>query len=566
MSSSLLDSCVLLGVQEARIQSFPRYASSAGDEAIGLARLAGIELDPWQQTELRHEMGESADWKCPRCTWRVSEPESCPAHPSEVLIHPWAAFECCDVVPRQNGKSEKLVARQLAGLFVLEEMLQIYSAHLFDTAMEIFRRLVFVIENCEELRREVKHRGSKMTGIKYSHGEEGIELRDGRRIRFKARTGSGGRGFSADTLYLDEAMILPEAFLGATIPTLSARSNPQVWLAGSAPDRDDPTHDGVVLARRRARALAGGDGSLAYFEHSAEGEDPATVADEVLDDPEQRALANPGLGIRITGEYVDRERAAMGRRQFAVERMGIGAWPDISAHATRVISPVVWRELAERDQANGIVSEPVFAIDCNVEQTWASVAVAGGRADGLWQVAIAAHARGTGWVARVLQDELLVGDAQHALVIADPRGPASHLIPDIRRVAFEVLETSTQDYASACSDFLAGAERREFRYPDPQPDLDAALSGARKQPLGDRWKWSRRSSTSPDISPLVAASLALWGARCGREYATVLARDAGDAGDAGAAMVDSGVPRVLSQADTTSCFACRVGGCTIHTS
>jgi hypothetical protein len=68
-------------------------------------------------------MGESADWKCPKCTHRSALPVPCPTHPGAELIHPWSAFECCDVDPRQNGKSEKLVVRQLAGLFVLEEPL-----------------------------------------------------------------------------------------------------------------------------------------------------------------------------------------------------------------------------------------------------------------------------------------------------------------------------------------------------------------------------------------------------------------------------------------------------------
>jgi hypothetical protein len=31
--------------------------------------------------------------------------------------------------------------------------------------------------------------------------------------------------------------------------------------------------------------------------------------------------------------------------------------------------------------------------------------------------------------------------------------------------------------------------------------------------MGDRWKWSRRKSSSADVSPLVAASLAVWAAR-----------------------------------------------------
>jgi hypothetical protein len=497
------------GSQEPRIWSYPPYASSAGPEVINVARLAGIELDPWQQQELTHGLGEAPDWKCSRCTYRVPDRIACPAHPRAGLIHPWAAFEVCEVVPRQNGKSELLVARMLGGLFVLEEQLQIYSAHLFDTAMEIFRRLAFVIENCDDLRREVKHRGSRMVGVRNSHGEEGVELGSGLRVRFKARTGGGGRGFSCDTLYLDEAMILPESFLGATVPTLSAMPNPQIHLAGSAADEEDPSHDGIVLAKRRARAIRGGDLSLAYFEHSAEGEHPDSVAPGVLDDPRQWARANPGLGIRITPEYVANERAAMGSRQFAVERLGIGAWPDITEDAGRVIGREAWAAIAEHDPANRIVSVPVFALDAAPDQTCASIAVAGKRADGLYQFAVVAHERGTDWLVERCQ-QLKAAHSGCKFVI-DTRGSVAEKIDDLKAAHVRLIEASTTDYARAYGGFISAVSEGRARYPAPQPELDEALAGAIKAPMGDAFKWSRKNSTST-ITPLVAVTLALWGA------------------------------------------------------
>jgi hypothetical protein len=48
-----------------------------------------------------------------------------------------------------------------------------------------------------------------------------------------------------------------------------------------------------------------------------------------------------------------------------------------------------------------------------------------------------------------------------------------------------------------------------FRHLD-QPQLTAAVSGARRRQLGDSWAFGRRSS-SVDICPLVAASFARWG-------------------------------------------------------
>lgn len=498
------------GVQQPRIRSVPPAATSwAALDGLELLDGIGFELDPWQKQDLTDGMGESADWKCPRCTHRMSDPVPCPDHPDAQLINPWQAFQVVEIDPRQNGKSEIEVAREIIGALVLEEPLQIYSAHLFDTAMEIFLRLETIILNCDELAREVKHRGSKMVGIKHSHGEEGVEFRNGCRIRFKARTGSGGRGFSCDRLALDEAMILPERFLGATLPTLSARANPQLWYFGSAPDEEDPTHDGVVLAKCRARAQAGGDGSIAYFERSADFEgDPSFVPASVLDDPYQWALANPGLGVRITCETVANERKAMGARQFAVERLGIGAWPDISEDAGRFISVADWSRLS--DPASKPKGGLTFALDIDPGQAWATLAAAGERDDGLWHVGVVEHDRGVGWVAGKCRQWL--DRFPEACFVVDPRADYADLLAELDEAGVRVVSTSAKEYKDACGGFYRAVTEGQLRYMPPQPELDAAAAGAQTQPLLDAWKWSRKDSQAL-VTPLIACTLALWGAR-----------------------------------------------------
>lgn len=94
------------GFQIPRVHSVPKYASTSGDEAIELCAMAGLHLDEWQQLVLRDSLGETVDGK-------------------------WAAFEVALVVPRQNGKGSLLEARELAGLFLLEEELILHSAHEF---------------------------------------------------------------------------------------------------------------------------------------------------------------------------------------------------------------------------------------------------------------------------------------------------------------------------------------------------------------------------------------------------------------------------------------------------
>jgi len=206
LTTSLLDAPPdLHGSQTPRFQSVPAYEATTGAEAIELAALAGLNLDPWQQLVLTEALGERADGK-------------------------WAAFEVGVVVPRQNGKGGILEARELAGLFLLGERFIVHSAHQFDTSLEAFMRLLHLIEGTPELEKNVKK-------VSRSHGEEGIELKTGQRIRFRTRTSNGGRGFTGDCLILDEAMSLPVTAHGALLPTLSARPNPQVWYLGSSVDQ-----------------------------------------------------------------------------------------------------------------------------------------------------------------------------------------------------------------------------------------------------------------------------------------------------------------------------------------
>lgn len=448
-----------------RVMSVPVDAvGSAGSEAVDLARLAGLVLDDWQAFVLEHALGERADGR-------------------------WSAFEVGVEVPRQNGKGGILEARELAGLFLLSERLIIHSAHQFDTSLEAFRRLLALVEDTPELSRRVRR-------VSRAHGEEGIELTSGQRIRFRTRTKGGGRGFTGDCLILDEAMILPESAHGALLPTLSARPNPQVWYTGSAVDQLVHDH-GLVFARVRDRAVRGGDPRLAYFGWSAWDGSPDAVPDSVAGDPAAWRAANPALDHRIGCEHVEAERRSMDPRTFAVERLGVGDWPSVDVDAGAVIPVARWLELAD---AGSVMADPVwFAVDVAPDRSSAVVAAAGVRGDGLVHVEVVDRRAGTGWVGERVAE--LVARHDSAGVLVDSVSPAASLADT---VGAEVV--TSQVMARACGAFFDLVEQGRVRHLG-DPALLAAVKGARRRPLGDAWAWSRRASTV-DISPLVAVTLA----------------------------------------------------------
>lgn len=460
MSTSSTTSAPLVGVQRPRVEHVPDYVSSAGEEAIEFCDSVGLHLDPWQRHVITQSLGERRDGK-------------------------WAAFEVAALIPRQNGKGALLEARELAGLFLFGEQLLLHSAHEFKTAAEAFRRVLFHIENNADLRKRVKK-------VRTSHGDEGVELTNGARLRFVARSTGSGRGFSGDTVILDEAYNLSSDGMSALLPTLSARPNPQIWYTSSA-----GMESSDQLRRVRDRGLNGEGKRLAYFEWSS-------APDVDLDDRQAWAQANPALGIRITEEFIESERDAMDDLGFSRERLGI--WFDPSA--MMVIDGRKWAELA--DPTSKAAGPLVFAVDATPDRSGAAIAVAGRREDGLGHVEVVESRgmHGTSWVLPRLE-ELYKRWSPQALVL-DPASAAGAWLPALQERGIEPVLVTGREMAQACGALYEDVvENSAFRHLD-QPQLNAALSGARKRPVGDAWGWHRRDS-GIDISPLVAATLAWHG-------------------------------------------------------
>jgi len=460
----------VLGVQTPRYKVVPPAKSSAGQEAIELAESAGLVLDPWEADVLEGALGERSDGT-------------------------WAAFEVGLIVPRQNGKGAVLEARELAGLFLFGEELILHSAHEFKTAAEGFRRILTLIQNCPDLDKRVGR-------VRTSHGEEAIELRTGQRLRFVARSTGSGRGFSGDTVILDEAYNLSSAAISALLPTMAARPNPQLWYPSSAP-LPRPESDTLRRLCRRGRTQA--TGRLAYFEWCADmGDDQ--------DDPQTWAKANPALGIRIAPEFVASEKMALDEEDFERERLGI--FPESIDAVQPVIAEPDWN--ACKSKSSVIDGPVVLAFEVSMDRRWAVIAASGPSGDGRRHVEVIEHRRYTGWVVQRLAE--LVKGHHPLMVAANPSGPAGGLLDDCAKAGIEVTTATTADLARACG--AAYDEIIEHRWAHiDQAVLNSAVNGAARRDTGDAWVFDRRGST--DISPLVAVTLAAWAARRAEEEMSV---------------------------------------------
>jgi hypothetical protein len=462
---------VLLGDQRPRLQSVPPCESSEGERVAALAEAAGLDLDDWERWVLDQGLGRDRSGQ-------------------------WSAFEKALIVSRQNGKGAILEALELAALF-LDDFgadLILHSAHEFKTASEAFRRVQGRIENHPSFSRRVRQ-------VYLQRGAESIELKNGKRLRFIARTGGSGRGFSADLVILDEAYELGDAAMAALLPTLSARPNPQIWYTSTA---GLPTS--VQLGHVRERGLRGDDPSLAFFEWSV---DPAAYD---AADPRDWARANPGLGIRITPEYIAKERAALAPDEFARERLGIGTYPADTA-GWAVIPAAAWADLADPESQPASPVAFAVAVDGKTGRRGA-IGAAGFRQDGLLHVELADYRPGTSWIVPRLTD---MYQRNGGMVVVDAGGYEGSLVLPLEQAGVPVTSPSSRDVAAAFGQFYdAVTDSKSLRHLG-QPELDAAVAAAVTRDVGDAGRtWGRRLAAG-DISPVVAVTLAAWAASAGTQ-------------------------------------------------
>lgn len=477
---------LLRGAARPRIEVGPTYAYSLGDIACDFAAKAGLILDPWQRDSLELMMACREDDQ-------------------------WACREFVEMVGRQNGKGAILEARALASFLLLGDELVMWSAHEFKTAIRAFRRVRTLIKrlgkqvgNNENLWDLVLDGQKIRVKVSNTNGEQGFERQDTEaELKFIARSKSSGRGFSGDLVIIDETFAYTDEHHEALMPTMSARTNPQIVYTSSPPLTG---HTGERLYLLRKRALSGDPeetAGLGYRDWGLEGD--LDHVDQIdLTDPELWAATNPALGIRISEEWIRGERRSFGPVGFARERLGV--WPVQIVGGGEVAIPYkAWEGRAgAQGRPRGQVSLALAA--SWPDAGWCSIGLAAEHEGELW-VQLLEHERGDSWVVRRFQQ--LTNDHSIPDVVVDPQGPAGYLIPELEAVGIKVVKPTARDVVYASAHFLAAVDGDAPRLRHyGQPDLDTAVQEAQRRPLEGGWTYARRNSI--DIAPLESVSLAAW--------------------------------------------------------
>lgn len=287
----------------ARIYTAPPTPTHAENEApvvVDIAERAGRYLDTWQHLTLDKAMR---------------------THRGR-----WVTPETAVLTPRQNGKSELGIARELAGLFAFGENILHFSSHR-DLARNAFDRLLQLIQSTPELDTQIGKVRRATTCME-------IATRSGNKIRYS------GRSMTADLLVFDDAHAIDADTLYAAVPTLATSNNPQIWYLGGAVRKrrhrknviGDPNAAKRLFTRLRARGLTGTDPNLCWIEYSAP--DTRDKAGQLLVDIADPAVwrqANPSTHLNL--DHLRRLYDLLAPETFATDCLGIGDWPDLEPAA-----------------------------------------------------------------------------------------------------------------------------------------------------------------------------------------------------------------------------------------
>lgn len=335
-------------------------------------------------------------------------------------------------------------------------------------------------------------------------GSEGITFVNGSFYGIDSSTESAGHGDTLDLGFIDEAFALPDARLEqAMVPAMITRPNAQlhiwstqgtdkaVWFKGKCDKGRDAVRDGVTTG-------------LCYFEWSA------PEGSQRLDDLSVWPTFHPACGYTQTPESLT--AAALSMEDPLDAKRAFFNWHRSGDAFNTAIPMTAWHTAA--DPFSQIAERMVLAADINPSRTYGSVAVAGLRSDGDWHVEVIDHRADTQWMVGRIR-EIRERHSITSPVAIDPAGAAGSLIASLESAGVPVDKVTARGHSQACGMLfeMVTAKDGDGR-PAPtvhhlgQPELTAALEGADKRELGDAWAW-RRTEDGDDISPLVAATLAL---------------------------------------------------------
>ena len=259
-------------------------------------------------------------------------------------------------------------------------------------------------------------------------------------------------------------------------------------------------------------ALSGNARSLFFAEWSIDPCDeycpPDCKRHDVPGTIDSYAKSNPALGIRINLEYLENEREAFegGETEWMRERLGVGEYP-APLDAWAIISRRWFDACIDSAEDQPRPDYPIFGVDMPPDRSIATIFVAGLRPDGKIALEMVDRQPGTKWLVPRIKE--LDDKWNPDMWAIDPRSGAGTIIDELEFVHIPVAKMSAQDVAHSNGQMYDAFRDDLIRHFGTKVLRDA-IAGADKRPLSEAWAFDRKNAAI-DISPLMAASFALWG-------------------------------------------------------
>jgi hypothetical protein len=334
--------------------------------------------------------------------------------------------------------------------------------------------------------------------IRESNGSESISFPTGSSYGLFAPTDEALHGSANALVNVDEGWTFDElrgaALLQAILPTFTTVDG-QLWIFSAAGDVSSTWFRGLVDAGRLV-AESGSTTGMAYFEFGIPDDvDPRDLDAVIAHHPANGyTLRRSALASALnSGMSIDEFARAFGNR-----------WAVTAGPAA--IPALIWAR--SPDSSTPLPDPGGLALALEVGQDGRDAAIVAGWRDmfGRAHVELSEFREGTSWLVPRLVE--LVELYNPRAILYDRMGPAV-AVGDAALLAGIPVEAVTVDaLCGACAAMLTGLADETVKV-RPHPALDAAVTGASTRPIGDRWVWARRTSSS-SIAALVAATLAVW--------------------------------------------------------
>lgn len=397
-------------------------------------------------------------------------------------------------VPRQSGKTTLILAWQIQRALGWANILGFpqriaYSAQTGKDAREkLLEDQVPIIEPRRQL--------LGISKIYRAIGSESVTWRNGSRLVLLASGEDSGHGKTLDMGVKDELFADTDFRRDQALnPAMATKPFAQIITASTAGTAESVALNRAVTNGRAACEADSGKG-IAYFEWSAGAEDDPA-------DQETWWRCMPALGRTISLEVVEHAYQTLKLDEFRRAYLNIPTASD-----ERVIPAAIWAAVCDPDVE---ATAGVFAFDVNPERSTAAIVAVGAGP----VVEVVDYRPGTGW----LLDRICELHQRHGSRFAvDKGGPAGGFVAELTRRGIPLMETDAKELTQASGMFYDRV-MTEGLVVRQNSDLDSAVAGAAKRPVGDSWAWGRKGSRF-DVSLLVAASLGLWASENALEPAT----------------------------------------------